>query len=100
VVLGGYFATLAGMRKPYPTDLSDAEWECIEPHLPAPKGRGRPRVHNLREILNAVPTLYVIVQVRILDDAQGGRGWLVNASPLEMAVEELPLGLLGDLDRL
>jgi putative transposase len=54
VVLGGYFATLAGMRKPYPTDLSDAEWIYIEPHMPAPKGRGRPRTHDLREILNAV----------------------------------------------
>jgi putative transposase len=54
VVLGGYFATLAGMRKRYPTDLSDAEWNYIEPHLPAPKGHGRPRSHDLREILNAV----------------------------------------------
>jgi hypothetical protein len=54
VVLGGYFATLARMRKPYPTDLSDAEWNYIEPHLPAPKGHGRPRIHDLREILNAV----------------------------------------------
>jgi len=54
VVLGGYFATLAGMRKPYPTDLSDAEWSYIEPPLPAPKGHGRPRTHSLREILNAV----------------------------------------------
>jgi putative transposase len=42
------------MRKPYPTDLSDAEWKYIEPHLPAPKGHGRPRTHSLREILNAV----------------------------------------------
>jgi putative transposase len=42
------------MRKPYPTDLSDAEWNYIEPHLPAPKGHGRPRTHSLREILNAV----------------------------------------------
>src|SRR5919112_4223494 len=25
------------MRKPYPTDLSDAEWKCIEPHLPTPR---------------------------------------------------------------
>jgi putative transposase len=25
------------MRKTYPTDLSDAEWECIEPHLPTPR---------------------------------------------------------------
>jgi putative transposase len=54
VVLGGYFATLARMRKSYPTDLSDAEWNYIEPHLPAPKGYGRPRTHTLREILNAV----------------------------------------------
>jgi putative transposase len=42
------------MRKPYPTDISDAEWNYIEPHLPAPKGYGRPRTHDLREILNAV----------------------------------------------
>ena len=49
MVLGGYFATLAGMRKTYPTDLSDAEWNYIEPHLPAPKGLGRPRTHDLRE---------------------------------------------------
>ena len=41
------------MRKPYPTDLSDAEWNYIELHLPAPEGFGRPRTHNLREILNA-----------------------------------------------
>jgi hypothetical protein len=38
----------------YPTDLSDAQWNYLEPHLPAPNGRGRPRTHDLREILNAV----------------------------------------------
>jgi putative transposase len=42
------------MRKPYPTDLSDVEWNYIQPHMPAPKGYGRPRTHDLREILNAV----------------------------------------------
>jgi putative transposase len=42
------------MRRPYPTDLSDAEWKYIEPHLPTPKGHGRPRIHNLREILDAI----------------------------------------------
>lgn len=41
-------------RQPYPTDLSDAEWQRIEPYLPAPKPGGRPRVHPLREILNAI----------------------------------------------
>jgi putative transposase len=42
------------MRRAYQTDLSDAEWACIEPHLPTPKAPGRPRVHSLREILNAI----------------------------------------------
>jgi transposase len=42
------------MRKRYPTDLSDAEWNYIKPHLPAPKGLGRPRTHDLREITDAV----------------------------------------------
>ncbi|MDP9426960.1 MAG: IS5 family transposase [Actinomycetota bacterium] len=40
--------------KKYSTDLSDAEWSLLKPHLPAPKRRGRPRVHSIREILNAV----------------------------------------------
>jgi putative transposase len=38
----------------YPTDLSDAEFRHIEPHLPAANRRGRPRIHAPREILNAV----------------------------------------------
>lgn len=42
------------MGKRYPTDLSDAEWSYLEPHLPAASQRGRPRVHSYREILNAV----------------------------------------------
>ena len=48
------FATLARMRKSYPTDLSDDEWKYIEPHMPVSKGHGRPRTHSLREILNAI----------------------------------------------
>jgi putative transposase len=42
------------MRRAYQTDLSDAEWACIEPHIPLPRAPGRPRVHTLREILNAI----------------------------------------------
>jgi putative transposase len=42
------------MRKGYQTDLSDAEWSCIEPHLPVPKATGRPKLHSTREILNAI----------------------------------------------
>jgi putative transposase len=42
------------MRRAYQTDLSDAEWSYIEPHLPAPEAPGRPRVHPVREILDAI----------------------------------------------
>jgi putative transposase len=38
----------------YPTDLSDDEWHCISPHLPEHACRGRPRLHGLRAILDAV----------------------------------------------
>ena len=42
------------MKRSYPTDLSDEEWKHIEPFLPAPKRRGRQRIHSSRQILNAV----------------------------------------------
>jgi transposase len=38
----------------YPSDLTDREWEILEPLLPTPERPGRPRVHPLREILNAI----------------------------------------------
>ena len=43
-------------RSKYSTDLSDSEWTCLKLHLPASKkrGRGRPRIHNLRDILDAI----------------------------------------------
>jgi putative transposase len=46
------------MRRAYQTDLSDAEWSCLKHHLPAPKANGRPRLHHLREILDAI--FYVV----------------------------------------
>ena len=42
------------MRTTYPSDLTDAEWECLQCHLPAAPRRGRPRTHPLRTILNAI----------------------------------------------
>ena len=43
----------------YPSDLSDARWRLIASCLPerVPGGRGRPRVHSLRQVVNAI--LYV-----------------------------------------
>jgi putative transposase len=40
--------------KTYPSDLADAEWSLLEPHLPGPNRRGRPRLHSPRNILDAV----------------------------------------------
>ena len=41
-----------GLR--YETDLTDAEWALIEPLMPKPCARGRPREWPLREVLNAI----------------------------------------------
>jgi len=47
----------ATARKPYPSDLSDEQWEWIAIALPAAKPGGRPRDVDLREVVNAI--LYV-----------------------------------------
>jgi putative transposase len=41
-------------RKPYPSDLSDAEWEVMQKLLPQPKGFGHPVEVDFREILNGI----------------------------------------------
>ena len=46
------------IRKPYPSDLTDEQWELLSPLLPEAKPGGRPRSVDLREILNAI--LYVL----------------------------------------
>src|SRR5215207_3111028 len=47
----------ATVRKPYPSDLSDEQWEWIAIGLPEAKPGGRPRAVDLREVVNAI--LYV-----------------------------------------
>jgi putative transposase len=51
-------------RRPYPTDLSDDEWEILKPLIPEAKPEGRPRAHHPRELLNAI--FYVL---------RGGCAW-------------------------
>src|SRR3954454_25011297 len=41
-------------RQSYPTDLTETEYACLAPHLPASQTRGRPRQHPVREILDAI----------------------------------------------
>src|SRR5882757_2022086 len=42
----------------YPSDLTDAQWALIEPHLPPEPGGGRPRKTDARDVLDAV--LYIL----------------------------------------
>lgn len=54
-------AQLEGMCTPtcpsypsYPSDVTDAEWAVLEPRVTPTTRRGRPRLHPLRRILNAI----------------------------------------------
>jgi putative transposase len=41
-------------RQPYPTDLSDKEWDLIKHLVPDAKPGGRPEAYPKREILNGI----------------------------------------------
>ena len=41
-------------RKPYPTDLTEAQWELLKPMLPPDKPRGRKRTVDMREVIHAL----------------------------------------------
>ena len=56
-------AAFEGKRR-YPTDLTDEEWERVEPLLPRPARRGRRPGVDLREVVNAIRYL-----------ARAGCGW-------------------------
>lgn len=45
-------------RKPYPTDLTDEQWNLIAVFLPPPLPGGRPRKTDLRAVVNAI--LYLV----------------------------------------
>ena len=46
-----------GKHNRYPSDLTDAQWELIEPLVPAPRSGGRPAVQSGRRVVDAI--LYV-----------------------------------------
>ena len=41
-------------RKPYPSDLTPEQWAILAPMLPPEVSAGRPRITDLREVLNAI----------------------------------------------
>jgi putative transposase len=45
-------------RKPYPSDLTEAQWQLVEPHVPPERWGGRTRSVDVREVVNAV--LYLL----------------------------------------
>ena len=45
-------------REPYPSDLTDAEWQILQPLIPGPAKLGRPPHYEKRAILNAI--FYVV----------------------------------------
>jgi transposase len=42
----------------YPSDLTDAQWALIKPHIPPEPGGGRPRKTDLRDVFDAI--LYLL----------------------------------------
>lgn len=42
------------MRKTYPSDLNEVEWQLIEPLLPAKSHIGHPRAVSLRDVVDAI----------------------------------------------
>lgn len=79
-------------RKPYPSDLSDAEWLIIKPFLPTPKGFGHPVEVDLREILNAifyVPTHRVLVKNTTLSSSPLHNSiWLLSKMAAQRSMAE------------
>ncbi len=66
----------------YPSDLTDIEWQYLEPLLPAAKATGRPRAWSLRLIVNGI--FYLV---------RGGCAWRM------MPLEYLPWSTVYDYYR-
>jgi len=45
------------MHKSYPTDLTDEQWQVVQPLIPSAKPGGRPRTVDMREVLNTLFSL-------------------------------------------
>src|SRR6185312_907852 len=64
----------------YETDLTDAEWAILEPHMPPRPRRGRPRDWAFRELINGV--FYVL---------RGGIPWRLIAQRSAALADRLSL---------
>ncbi len=62
------------MSTTYPSDLSDAEWECLQEHFPSESSRGRPRTHSLRAICNAIFYAFLNQSINVIAVGKPGVG--------------------------
>jgi transposase len=46
-------------NQPYPTDLSNRQWDCIRELVPVARADSRPRSLDMRQVVNAI--LYILV---------------------------------------
>ncbi|MGL6097796.1 MAG: transposase, partial [Fimbriiglobus sp.] len=42
------------MNQPSPSDLTDDQWDLIEPLVPPARSGGRPRQIDIRRVINAI----------------------------------------------
>jgi putative transposase len=48
---------MSAQRLAYTTDLTDEEWQILEPLLPPEKTGGRPRKYPMREVINGIQSV-------------------------------------------
>src|SRR5260221_11158088 len=59
-------------RQAYPSDLTDEQWELLEPLVPALCAEAAYHVHARRELVNAI--LYALPSAKVvIDGAPGGK---------------------------
>ncbi len=45
---------MESVKKRYTSDVTDGEWEILEPLIPPERGGGRHRTVNMREVVNGI----------------------------------------------
>jgi len=46
----------------YPTDLNDSQWDYIKDLIPTAKAGGRPRTLDMRQVVNAILYLGLVME--------------------------------------
>jgi transposase len=58
------------MRQSYRTDLTDQQWELLQPLIPPAKKGGRPRTVDMRGIINGIFDL-LVARIKFLNKFNG-----------------------------